>query len=163
MSVKGRLKALSRKRLVIYLGVSALLVIIIYSIPTHFFLPPTVPDFELQVTDWDYNPSIGTFRVSGTTGIQVPPSYRYRLNFVSITDGNKTIILNYEKHGGIISIELKTSLRNTRARGPDWAFLLTQGIILESKNIQLTFEYEIRHEHYGVLETGTEVFSVNVE
>ena len=165
MGVKGRLKASNRKNLLMYLGVSALIVIIVYPILNHFFLPPTVPNFELQVNDVYYNPSIGFFRVSGTIGIQVPTGYLYRLRFVSITDGNNTIILNYKKHGGAVSFEFEANLRNTKARGPDWAFLLTQGITLESKNLQLNFRYEICHRMYGykIMKEGTEVFSVRIE
>ena len=49
--------------------------------------------------------------------------------------------------------------------GPDWHFYILEGVTLESKSLQLTFEYKIKHrdgENYIVLERGTEVFSVNV-
>jgi hypothetical protein len=163
--VSARLKALSRKRLVIYLGISALVIIVVSFVLVDVFLPPTVPDFELQVKDWQYNPSIGSFRVSGTIGIEVPAGYSYRLTFLSITDGNKTIILDpsYEGHGGTTSILFRVALWSGDPVGPDWTFLLTQRITLESKNVQLTFEYEIWHRDHDLLGEGTEVFSVNVE
>jgi hypothetical protein len=131
----------------------------------NFILPPTIPDFELQVTDVDYNPSSNSFRASGTIGIEVPTGYSYRLTFLSITDGNKTIILDpsYKGHGGTISILFRVALWSGDPVGPDWTFLLTQRITLESKNVQLTFEYEIRHNDSNVLEKGTEVITVNVE
>ena len=159
-----RLKAVNRKNCLLYLGVFGFLGILAYSMLTNIFFTPTVPDFELQVKDCYYNPSIGSFRVSGTFGIQVPDGYSFRLSFISITDGNKTIILNPESegHGGAISILFRPSFWSHGVRaGPDWTFLLTQRITLESKNVQLTFEYEIRY-HDHVLETGVEVFSVNV-
>jgi hypothetical protein len=158
--IMDRLKDLTRKDCLKYLGLSALIFIIVYPMLASIFTPPTVPDFELQVNDWYYNPSIGSFQVSGTLGIQVPRGYYYRLTFVSIIDGNKTIVVrDIEDALGFILFG------GTRV-DPDWAFLLTQGITLDSKNVQLTFEYKIKHrsgENSIVLERGTEVFSVNVK
>ncbi len=97
--------------------------------------------------------------MSGTIGIQIPNRYSYLLKFVSITDGNKTIALSEYMYG-------PTYTTFGGYGGPDWGFLLTQGITLESKVVQLTFEYKISHGgggDYIVLERGTKVFSVNVE
>ncbi len=168
MSENGRLKASSRKRLVTYLGVSAIVIIIASFALVNFILPPFIPDFELQVNEWRYEPSIGSFRVSGTIGNEVPSGYSYLLTFLSITDGNKTIILDpsYEGHGGTVSIRFKVSQWHPDM-GTDWTFLMTQRITLESKNVQLTFGYEISNDRgivpSDVLEKGTEVFSVNLE
>jgi len=165
MGVKGRLKALNRKDRLIYLGVSALIVIIISFFLAGMFTPPTIPDFELQVNDVYYNPSIGSFRVSGTIGIKVPPKYWYNLYLSSITDGNKTIT----RFSDLGSTSVTFHVTQWRPdMGTDWTFLIGEGVTLESKNVQLTIKYVIS---YGsnpyvspdVLERGSEVFSVNVE
>ncbi len=164
-----RLKASNRKNLVKYLGVSAIVIITVSFFLANFFLPPSIPDFELQVNEVDYNPSIGSIRVSGTIGNKVPSGYSYLLTFLSITDGNKTIILDpsYEGHGGTVTIIFKVSQWRPDM-GTDWTFLMTQRIALDSKNVQLTFAYEITIDRsiyapHDVLEKGTEVFTVNVE
>ena len=165
MSAKERLKALRRKRLIIYLGVSALTVTIISFFLAGMFTPLTIPNFELQVNDLHYNPDIGSLTVSGTIGMKVPTKYEYRLELVSITDGNETITSFSDL--GSTSITFHVSFGRPDM-GTDWTFLIGEGITLESKVVQLTFGYEIRYDRSiyapsDVLETGTEVFSVNVE
>ncbi len=166
ISVKERLKALNLKERKIYFGVFALIFIIVYFLLSSLFAPPSIPDFELQVNDWHYNPLVGSFIISGTIGMKVPPKYEYKLELVSITDGNESTTSFSDL--GSTSVTFEVSLWNTERAGPDWTFLIGEGIALESKNVQLTLAYEIR---YGgsiyappdVLETGTEVFSVNIE
>ncbi len=165
MSVKGRLKALSRKDRLIYLGVSALIVIMVSFWLASMFTPPTIPDFELQVNDWHYNPLVGSFLVSGTIGMEVPAKYSYNLHLVSITDGNKTIT-HFSDLG---STSVTFYVRQWRPdMGTDWTFLIGEGVTLESKNVQLTIGYAIsygrgQYASPDVLERGTEVFSVNVQ
>jgi len=168
MSIKERLKALNRKDyLIICFSVSALLVIFAYLLLTNIFIPPTIPDFELQVKNCLYNPSTGSFSVSGTFGIQVPREYYYSLAFVSIIDGNQTI--DVRNRGFCAEYFSSHSLYPSPGgypAGPDWHFYILKGITLESKNVQLTFKYTIGYgiaTQQKVLERGTEVFSVNVE
>ncbi len=159
------LKALNRKDRLIYLGVSALIVITVSFWLTSMFTPPTIPNFELQVKNCLYNPSTGSFSVSGTFGIQVPREYYYSLVFVSITDGNKTIT----RFSDLGSTSVTFHVSQWRPdMGTDWTFLIGEGVTLESKNVQLTIGYAIsygrgQYASPDVLETGTEVFLVNVE
>ena len=165
MSVKGRFKALNRKNTLVYLGVSALVVIIVSFELASMFTPPTIPNFELQVMEASYVPSAGSFRVSGTIGIKVPPKYHYDLYLVSITDGDKTIT----RFSDLGSTNVNFQVSQWRPdMGTNWIFLIGEGVTLESKNVQLTIGYVIsygdgRDVPPDVLERGTEIFSVNIE
>jgi hypothetical protein len=169
MGVKGRFKAVNRKDYLIKcFSISALLVIIAYFMLTNLFITPTLPAFDLQIKDCYYNSSTGYFSVWGTFGIQVPRDYKYYLGFVSITDGNTTI--DVRDYHGLWGKEFSCAstfpAHGCYPEGPDWHFYIVGGLTLESKNVQLTFEYSIRHgwsDASKVLERGTKVFSVSVE
>ena len=113
-------------------------------------------------TENDLTTAVGEFD-SDTAPIRDPPSAR-----VSITDGNTTI--DVRRHHGYWSKAFSCAstfpAHGCYPEGPDWHFYIVGGITLESKNMQLTFEYSIRHgwsDAWKVLERGTKVFSVSVE
>jgi hypothetical protein len=156
---KGHHTSFNREDGLALLGAFAFL--ILFASPTvasYLSLPPP-PIFTLQVEDGYYLPENGVFKVSGTLGTPVPSDYTYTLIFVAIKEGTKTIRVRDYKHG------MWYIPFGGRREGPEWTFILLNGIQLASQSVQLTFEYRIGHwrgETWTQLEQGTAMFSMTV-